>query len=73
MPQRSKTNGSKKQSKKSRKVADLPAKPLKGKDAASVKGGAGVLPLVGSPGLVKGGAGVVLPVGLHGNDWEYRR
>jgi hypothetical protein len=39
MPQKAKPKGAKKLVKKSGKIADLPAKSLKGKDAAKVKGG----------------------------------
>jgi len=40
MPQKDKPKDAKKRSKKPGKIADLPAKSLKGKDAAAVKGGA---------------------------------
>ncbi|HYL81990.1 MAG TPA: hypothetical protein VEU07_14320 [Candidatus Acidoferrum sp.] len=39
MPQKANPKGAKKRVRKSSKVADLPARSLKGKDAAKVKGG----------------------------------
>ena len=57
MPQKDAPKDARKRKKKPGKIADLPAKSLRGKDAASVRGGAGVAHCVK----------------VSGADWEYRR